>query len=353
LGGTWLRIALICPSNRLYMPYVENYSEIIREYNVNQVIINWDRFGSELEHEYTYRDLKTGHRRNVFDYWKYSEFVIRKLDDLSPDKVVVFGLQLGAFLNRPLLSRFASNYILDIRDYNRIIRLWSPLELIENSFMTVVSSPGYLEWLPPSDRYAINHNTRIPESKVLYSSTMRSPGGVVAISSVGAIRDYDINVEMLKALKDDPRFAMRFHGNSDVATRLHHFARVANIGNVLFTGRYEATEEKKLYLASDMISVLRFADAVNNKTALPNRLYNAVLYGKPLLAFQGTLLASIIEKYRLGLVIDSFPNLASKLQTYFAGFDQTEFDEGRRLFLSEVIADNTQFESSVRSFCEG
>ena len=53
-----MKIALICPSNMLYMPYVDNYTKILEENNTNYTIINWDRFGTEEISEFTYRDNK-------------------------------------------------------------------------------------------------------------------------------------------------------------------------------------------------------------------------------------------------------------------------------------------------------
>ena len=56
-----------------------------------------------------------------------------------------------------------------------------------------------------------------------------------------------------------------------------HVAR-HRITNVEFTGRYTREEEESLYLGADMINVLLYTDSVNNRTALPNRLYNAAMY---------------------------------------------------------------------------
>lgn len=35
-----MKIALICPSNMLYMPYVKNYEQILIEQNIDYDIIN-------------------------------------------------------------------------------------------------------------------------------------------------------------------------------------------------------------------------------------------------------------------------------------------------------------------------
>ena len=67
-----MKIALICPSNMLYMPYVDNYTKIFDEINADYNVINWDRLKIEKDSEFTYRDSKTGHQRSFLDYFKYS-----------------------------------------------------------------------------------------------------------------------------------------------------------------------------------------------------------------------------------------------------------------------------------------
>lgn len=42
-----MKIALICPSVILYMPYVSNYEVILKNKNIDYDIINWDRFHIE------------------------------------------------------------------------------------------------------------------------------------------------------------------------------------------------------------------------------------------------------------------------------------------------------------------
>ena len=145
-----MKIALICPSNMLYMPYVDNYEAILKANEINYTIVNWDRFSIEKESEFIYRDKKIGHQRNYFDYYKYYRFVLKILKNNRFDKVIVFGLQMAYFLNKYLIKNYKGNYIIDIRDYNKIIKIFNPAKIIKNSAVTVISSPGYKQWLPES-----------------------------------------------------------------------------------------------------------------------------------------------------------------------------------------------------------
>ncbi len=338
-----MKIALICPSNMLYMPYVDNYTKILEENNSNYTIINWDRFGIEETSEFTYRDNKVGHQRNFFDYYRYYKFVANILNNNYFDKVIVFGLQMTFFLSRFLIKNYKSKYIIDIRDYNKILKIYNFIKAIENSAFTVISSPGYELWLPQSDKYLVNHNTQIKSISELVEPNLINMSDRINISCIGAIRDIKVNIDFINSLANSELINLYYHGEGDANDKIIKYLSDNCIDNVVFSGRYQRKDEASLYFKTDLINVLRDNDSINNYTALPNRLYNAVLYGKPMLALDGTYLAEIIEKYNLGLVIKSFKNIEEEINEYLGHFNIYEYDFGRNLFFKKVISQNRIF----------
>ena len=47
-----MKVALICPSNIIFMPYVKNYMEIFKDNHIKFDLILWDRFNIEEENEF-------------------------------------------------------------------------------------------------------------------------------------------------------------------------------------------------------------------------------------------------------------------------------------------------------------
>lgn len=346
-----MKIALICPSNMLYMPYVRNYLEILDSNGIDYDVINWDRFDIEEKNKFVYRDSKIGHRRGIIDYFKYSKFILRILKINKYDKVIVFGIQLIYFLKRYLLNEYKDKYIVDIRDYNKIIKFLDMKRIIENSAFTVLSSPGYKQWLPNTDKYIINHNTNIARldqlSKINNNNLSKSK---IDIGCIGAIRDYQVNIDFIDALKNCNKIEINFHGEGEINKNILEYINNNNIKNVNITGRYEQHEEESLYNRNDIINVLRYNDSINNKTALPNRLYNSVINGKPMLAFEGTQLAEIVERFNLGIVINTFKNLSVDIDEYLNKFDKEKYNESRINFIKLVINDNIKFNKYIKKF---
>lgn len=346
-----MKIALICPSNMLYMPYVDNYTKIFDEINADYSVINWDRFKIEKESEFTYRDSKIGHQRDFLDYFKYSRFVLNILKKNNYEKVVVFGIQLVFFLKRHLIREYSNKYIIDIRDHNRIIKYLNIEKAIDNSTFTVLSSPGYKEWLPKSSKYVINHNTRIESLYELreLDSDIKSKD-VITVNYIGSIRDYKVNIDFINSLKNKKHIALNFHGEGIINEDIENHVTNQIIGNVKLTGRYEKEQESVLYKSSDFINILIQNDSINNRTLLPNRLYNAAIYGKPILAFDGTYLSEIVKKYNLGLVVNSFDNIELDIMEYIHNLKLELYENGRNLFFESVIEENKEFRNKLEKF---
>ena len=288
--------------------------------------------------------------KKFFDYYKYYKFVINVLDNNRFDKLIVFGLQMTFFLNRYLIRNYSGKYIIDIRDYNNILKIFNPMKVIEYSAFTVISSPGYIKWLPKSDIFLINHNTQIKSFSELVSPSLNNKPNKINISYIGAIRDLNINIDFINSLANNKFFDLYYHGEGDINNKMMRYLSDNYVSNVVFTGRYERKDEANLYLEADFINVLRYNDNINNYTALPNRLYNAALYGKPMIALRGTYLAELIEKYTLGLVLDSFMDVEREIVDYLRNFNREKYELGRFTFFEMVIKENQKFKEKVEEF---
>lgn len=348
-----MRICLICPSNMLYMPYVENYIKILNEINIDYTIINWDRFKIEDESEFSYRDSKVGHQRNFFDYLNYARFVIKLLKKNNYDKIVIFGIQLVFYLRQYLIKNYSNKYIIDIRDYNKILKFFSIESAIKNSFFTTISSPGYEEWLPISEKYLINHNFNINKLNFLEESKDNIIDIYpIVISYIGTITNLKINIELINSVSNDKNFLLYFVGEGLINNKLSEYIKLNSINNVIVKGRYTRDMEEELYKSSNLINMVLYGDSINNRTCLSNRLYKGAYYGRPLISLEGTLISNVVKDNNLGIVIKSFDNFKDNLQNHIKTFDIDSFNIGRKNFITKVISDNMKFENKLKKFLE-
>ena len=346
-----MKIALICPSNLLYMPYLDNYREVLNKCEANYDIINWDRFHIEpSENPLTYRDAKVGHTRNLLDYYKYKRFVVNKLKSKKYDKIIVFGIQLAFFL-KSLFKKYKNKFILDIRDYNKVISYFDIKKVVNYSAFTVISSPGFKKWLPLSGKYITNHNTRVDFVEDLTDMNFqREIDKKINLSYIGTIRDLNINMKLISSLKNNKRFNLYFHGEGIINKEIEAYLKDKEISNAFLTGRYNREDEDELYANGDFINVLIPNTDINSQTLLPNRLYNAVNCGKPIITFKGTFVAQLVLDNNLGLVIDSFIDLDKQIERYLSSFDEEIYKKNRFRFLNNVISENKSFNMGLINF---
>lgn len=348
-----MKVLLVTPSNIIHMPYIKVYIKIFEELNINYDLINWDRTSIEKKNHFTYNDNKRKIQRGFIDYYKYSRFIKDRYVDDTYDTVIIFGLPLTFFLNKFFQKKIHLSYILDIRDKNKIISLMNLKKMLNRINLVVLSSEKYKDWLPQRE-YVINHNTTYGyhqnDNVPPINSFLRKDK--YEILTIGTIRDFEINSIVLENTKSSEVFKFSYIGDGEVKEKLETFSKTLGINNVVFKGRYNPEDERELIYNCDFVSVLRYCDSENNKTALPNRLYSATIAGKPLVAYKGTYLAEIIDYYKLGIVLDSLNNLEKELLNYIDN-DFKYYTVGRNNFLDKIKGDNTNFRESLIQILKG
>lgn len=342
------KILIVCATNTSYMPYLNNYLDEFNKKNIQYDLLVWDRMSiSEDGCKYIYKDDKNTVGRSFIDYLKFSLYVNKVLKQ-NYSKVLIFSIQLAFFCQRILTTKYKNRFILDIRDYHKLIKGINKKRLVKNSFAVVISSPGYKVFLPKNYKYIINHNTTIDSIDKIDNNEVLSDSKY--ITYMGAIRDLDINMKLVDSLRGS-QFEAYFAGESDNSKILKEYCE-KNDYKVRFSGRYLKKDEINIYKDTLLVNVLRYNDSLNNSIALPNRLYNAPIFSRPLLAFKGTYLASIIEKYNLGLVIEDFKDLDKQIRDYIFSFNYEKYNQGRIKFLKSVIDDNNLFIKTLNGFFE-
>lgn len=329
------------------MPYIDSYIKILKENNISYGFLIWDRFLEEDTSENIFKRGSRRHQRGFLDYYLFGRFVNQHLRFNKYKRIICFGLQIAFFIRAELKNNYSKKFILDIRDHNKIVNFYNFKDLISHSAFTAISSLGYLSWLPKDGCYLVNHNFHLENlSNIKQINFLES--GETNISSIGALRDLEINVDFIRKINNDQKIKLFFHGHGDINLKLEESSAAFN--NVKITGYYSKEKESELYHNSHLVNVLRYSDGINNNTALPNRLYLAPYFGRPLFAYSGTYLAQVIKQYELGLVVDSFDDVKNEIFRYFENFDILVFDKARQRFLEEVIDENSRFKQELYLF---
>lgn len=338
-------IYLISPSNYFLTPYLDNYIKIIKNNDLDYRLIYWDRLNvnEDVENSIIYSDDIRSISKSRTDYLRYLIFIKRNLKLKKEDKLILFSIQMI-----PLLFMFSTkSYIIDIRDYHKL----SSLKIIQNKIkkakMLVISSPKFKEFINNTNillNHNFNMNAEVEKDIKTYSTQLN-------ISTIGAIRDLQENINLIEIFKNDKNFKLSFNGEGGSSEDLKKYCAKMDILNVEFTGRYDKEEEETLYKNSHFISLVRNNDIYNNQIALPNRLYKAAKYNIPIVTNAGSLLADIVDKYNIGVIIDDkMDNITIKRK--IKEFNRGNLMLNQKMFLKEIIEDNNLYKKSIKKFLE-
>ena len=83
---------------------------------------------------------------------------------------------------------------------------------------------------------------------------------------------------------------------------------------------------------------------------MPNRLYDALLFKRPILVSKGTYLADIVQKYRIGLAVNDITNVENEINRYIMDFDTDLFNTCANVLLSIVLKEQQEFYQKIGEF---
>ena len=351
------KIAIIAPANLKYVPYVQNYIRILKNSGAHFCVLSWDKMNMEEENvDFAYHfPLDDSNRKKMFlGYLSFAQKCRSYIKHNQISKLIILTAAPAFFLGFHFLKRFSGKYILDIRDESPLVRKFPKAfaKICKMAKQIVVSSNKFNAWIPAktllchnADALQIEQDINMPVKQ-----GYKEP---LSIAYAGMMIEGKINIEMLKHMGKDSRFAFWFIGRPNNQTEeIKQFVETEGLVNVSFQGTYNKEDIYDIYREkADLVNIIR-AKTIINRNALPNKLYDAVLAGVPVVVFDhNEAIAEYVTKYHLGLVVEeNMEMLADTIAELLKRFDYTVYEKGRKEFLQAVVNDLALFEQAVLEF---
>lgn len=199
--------------------------------------------------------------------------------------------------------------------------------LLARTRRLVVSSPGFLD-----NHFAVHHagryTARLVENRLAAGqygprdsydpTTSDRPLTIGWVGVLRCSRSLNLLISLVKTFGD--RIDIRLHGAPALTEIPDFHARIENIPNLAFHGRYRAPEDLgRIYGGLDLVWAGDFMEAGENSVwLLPNRLYEGGYYAVPPIAPAKTQTAAWIERHGVGFTVPEaldqrLPELVSNL----------------------------------------
>lgn len=340
-----MKVAIISTYPIQVTPYVEFYAELLKQLNIEYIIINKEVDLADKKHfeqrVFVVREKGTIRGNSLVRTLAWYKFVGETMKQEKCNAAIVVPTKTAIVLT-PFLLFSSYPYIFDIRDYtgekNILYRFVEKL-LINNSELTVISSNGFRRWLPESNKLSNIHNMPYRYEENVGCAELKSKD-IVNIGYVGCV-DYERqNKKIIEALGNDERFMLQYSGMIVSSCNIEQFSKDQGYNNVKFTGRYDNRNKKNIYDQIDMINAVYGNDSLVVSTALPNKLYDALIYKKPIIASSGTYLGELVDQFGVGFSIDvEKEDIAERIKSFIETFDAGLFVKNCTILLQQCIVE--------------
>lgn len=351
------KVLLICYSPRRIAPFLDTYIKFFEDAKIDydyctREIVGNHLDGDEDKNRYVFEyEQKNNAFSKIVTLLRWKRFISRiLLNDYSG--VVLLTCYPALILGHTMRKRFKSKYIVDIRDYFQPIRhkfIYRFLgKTIDDSYFTAISSKGFLKWLPSSKKYKTIHNLPSSASCVGKSYCSLSKGKKYCIGYFGIIHYYEENKKIISALANNESFKLIYGGIDSEPGRMRAIADDIGAENVEFSGEFVNSEKESCYSKVDFINAVYGNGSLTVRTALPNKLYDCIIYKKPIIVSKNTYLADVVTEFNLGIVLDLDGDILSQINSYIDSFDADKFINGANSLLEKSKNENEEISKLCR-----
>lgn len=356
-------IGIICFWDRYATPYLTKYENLLKKQGMNYEVIFWNRLThpskttvtQEGKFVYINKFCRKG-KTKVFSFIGWRQEVLKVLKQKKYNTLILLSTVPAVLLEDYILFHYKGKYVFDIRDYTLEANLFFRklvMMLVKNSCITPISSKGFLKWLEPSDKIMVNHNITIDTSSNSNVPTF-DENQPLRFSFVGNVRLDSQTKAMLITLGKSKMIEQHYYGRVLDVCDIEQTIKDYQLTNVVLHGSFQREDKNEIYRNTDLINTV-YANAekeeeipLGDSTPLPNRLYDALVFYRPLVTSKGTYLAELSEKYHLGININGFEkNIEQQILGFAKHFDVQRFKSGCDSLRKQVLAEEESFINTI------
>jgi hypothetical protein len=290
----------------------------------------------------------------VIPFLGWRRFVLKVLREQNYDRLIILTTMPAILLTDKLLGEYRGRYWFDIRDFTyENVSFYKNLvgKLVHAAASVSISSPAFRTFLPDADNIFLTHNISNQEfaEKHCQMDIHKKP---LRIGFVGGIQFVEQNRLLLRQFANHPDYQLRYVGKAHLGCDLKPFCDENGIQNADFFPAFTNDQKPAIYQDIQLINCVYGNNNQVVRLLLPNRLYDCVLFKKPMLVSKGTYLEQIITEYNLGIAVDAEnENVVQTVDHYLENFDHQAFEDGCKRFLERVDVDVTAYTEALRRFC--
>lgn len=308
-----LRTQDICSDSR-----VLKYEKILKQNNINYLIIGWDRLNQGISRENTvYCRYTAGYQKRIKGIWgrvKYNFFILKWLLINFSSYRNIHACDLDTVLPSILMRMFNKKVIFDIFDWfsdemrtgniyiDKLINFIEKKAVIISDLIIICEEDRKKQMDVNPKKYLVIRN--MPNEVYVKNKFCDKGDDKIIISYVGGLVEHRGIIELLDFIKRNNQFILKIagFGNEKIVSYVKELSLTCN--NIEFYGKVNYDQALNIMSNSNIIYGMYYISNHNHKYAAPNKFYESLMLGVPLLTNKGTMLADMVKKYKTGYIID-------------------------------------------------
>ena len=287
-------------------------------------ILAWDRRSTHPESleeisafGYDIPIVRFGHKANfgeglksIGSYLGFQWSVFKWLVKNRREFDVIHACDFDTALTSTIANFFLKKkYIFDIFDYlggeraNLAQKILCAIQnfIINRSDATIICTEKRLAQIRPSSpkKLVVIHNT---PPKAGEKDAFIPPHNPVKICYVGILQDFRLLEELPEFFITHPEYEFHIGGFGKFESLYKDLSE--RYSNIKFYGSLQYQDTLQLEKDCDIMLAIYDPKIENHIFAAPNKFYEGLMLGKPLVMVHGTGMSEIVEKYRIGETID-------------------------------------------------
>ncbi len=348
-------IGIVFTLNIEYAPFLKKYTDILDKLNIKYEVIFWNRLNLQYQNDNyivfnKYTPLYKPKFFKLFDFLSFKKFLNNQIYIKNYKGLILLTSLSGIILSQKNLSKYKKKYIFDVRDFtyeNFILYRFLIKKLVKNSFITTISSPAFKFFLPKA-KYIVSHNF----DRNFIKGDMKLTESIKSIEKpeitfLGAIRHFSIDIRLISIFKNS-NYQLSFRGYGKDYEKLRNFSK--DYPNVNVHGKYNNSEKYIYYKNTLIINSYYSEKKIENKYAMSNKFYDAIIFKKILWANPLVYMGKLAIEKGIGLDVYLDHNSPQNIFKQIRNFNVKEFNMKCDLLLDQIIKEDDEFINYVSEF---
>ncbi|WP_164985280.1 glycosyltransferase [Ammoniphilus sp. CFH 90114] len=183
---------------------------------------------------------------------------------------------------------------------------YSVINGAETTIICTEDRARQIEGSKPKELVVVHNTPIVPESllkSIQQNNEIRNPNNrKIKLTYVGALAEKRFIRYLIDVIKRYPNVTLNIAGMG----KLEQYVKEASIEyeNINYFGMIDYTDALKLYSDTDYMFAIYDPRVPNHRYSAPNKVYEAMILGKPIIVAKGTGIDQIVSTNKIGITID-------------------------------------------------